>query len=137
MVVFGVTIVDVAMPSAREALGFATTDQQWIITAGCCGIGCRARYPVVYLISCSIFGADVPMTEQSKVLITGATGTVGRQVVSQLLDTGTAVRALVRDPASADLPGSVELVRGHLSDPATLTVALDGVGGGTLIAADR
>ena len=68
------------------------------------------------------------MTEHPKILVTGATGTVGRQVVSQLLDTGSEVRALVRDPDSAGLPGGVELLRGDLSDPASLTVALDGVG---------
>ncbi len=68
------------------------------------------------------------MTEHPKILVTGATGTVGRQVVSQLLDTGSEVRALVRDPGSAGLPGGVELLRGDLSDPASLTVALDGVG---------
>jgi len=68
------------------------------------------------------------MTEQPKILVTGATGTVGRQVVSQLLDTGGDVRALVRDPDSAGLPGGVEMLRGDLSDPASLTAALDGVG---------
>jgi len=68
------------------------------------------------------------MTEQPKILVTGATGTVGRQVVSQLLDTGSEVRALVRDPDSADLPGGVELLRGDLSDPASLAAALDSVG---------
>lgn len=67
------------------------------------------------------------MTAQPRILVTGATGTVGRQVVSQLLGTGTAVRALVRDPGSAGLPSSVELARGDLSDPASLTAALDGV----------
>ncbi len=68
------------------------------------------------------------MTEQPKILVTGATGTVGRQVVSQLLDTGSDVRALVRDPDSADLPGGDELLRGDLSDPASLAAALDSVG---------
>jgi uncharacterized protein YbjT (DUF2867 family) len=67
------------------------------------------------------------MTEQSAILVTGATGTVGRQVVSQLLDTGNTVRALVREPMSAVLPASVELVQGDLSDAATLPAALDGV----------
>lgn len=67
------------------------------------------------------------MTERGKVLVTGATGNVGRQVVSQLLDTGAAVRALVRDPDSADLPDSVEVVRGDLSAPDTLNACLDGV----------
>jgi EmrB/QacA subfamily drug resistance transporter len=33
MVVFDVTIVNVALPSAQRALGFADTDRQWIITA--------------------------------------------------------------------------------------------------------
>jgi EmrB/QacA subfamily drug resistance transporter len=33
MVVFDVTIVNVALPSAQQALGFADTDRQWIITA--------------------------------------------------------------------------------------------------------
>lgn len=33
MVVFDVTIVNIALPSAQRALGFASTDRQWIITA--------------------------------------------------------------------------------------------------------
>jgi EmrB/QacA subfamily drug resistance transporter len=33
MVVLDVTIVNIALPSAQRALGFATTDRQWIITA--------------------------------------------------------------------------------------------------------
>ena len=40
---------------------------------------------------------------QSVILVVGATGNVGRQVVSQLLPTGAAVRALARDPAAAGL----------------------------------
>jgi uncharacterized protein YbjT (DUF2867 family) len=73
------------------------------------------------------------MTDQSTILVTGATGTVGRQVVSQLLDTGNAVRALVRDTDSAGLPSSVELVRGDLLDPTDLTTALQGVAAAFLI----
>ncbi len=68
------------------------------------------------------------MTEHPTILITAATGTVGRQVVSQLLGIGVAVRAPVRDPDSAGLPSGVELVRGDLSDPASLAAALEGVG---------
>lgn len=71
-------------------------------------------------------GSSFAVAAQSKILVIGATGTVGRQVVSQLLDTGTGVRALVRDPDSAALPANVELVRGDLSDPADLTAASDG-----------
>lgn len=67
------------------------------------------------------------MTEQSKILVTGATGTVGGQVVSQLASTGVAVRALVRNPGSAGLPDGVEVARGDLSDPDSLDACLDGV----------
>lgn len=66
-------------------------------------------------------------------LVTGATGTVGRQVVAELLRLGRPVRALTRDPAKADFPDGVEVVRGDLTDPGTLTAALDGVTGLHLI----
>lgn len=68
------------------------------------------------------------------VLVTGATGNIGRQVVTQLFTNGDRqVRALVRDPATARLPPEVELVRGDLGEPDTLTDALDGVDGVFLI----
>ncbi len=60
------------------------------------------------------------------ILAIGATGTVGRHLVPQLVDRGLSVRALVRNPA-ADLPAAVERVVGDLADPATLGPALDGV----------
>ncbi|MFF0445910.1 NAD(P)H-binding protein [Streptomyces sp. NPDC004609] len=66
-------------------------------------------------------------------LVTGATGTVGRQVVRELLDRGHAVRALTRDPATADLPEGVEVVRGDLTEPESLAAALEGVTGLHLI----
>lgn len=44
------------------------------------------------------------MTEQSKILVTGASGNVGRKVVSRLLEADAEVRALIRDPVSASLP---------------------------------
>jgi uncharacterized protein YbjT (DUF2867 family) len=55
-----------------------------------------------------------------RVLVIGATGNIGRQVVSQLLATNVSVRALVRNPDSASLPAAVEMVRGDLTTPATL-----------------
>ncbi|MFJ8588497.1 NAD(P)H-binding protein [Streptomyces sp. NPDC093595] len=66
-------------------------------------------------------------------LVTGATGTVGRQVVAELLRLGQPVRALTRDPATAGLPEGVEVVRGDLTDPDTLAPALVGVAGLHLI----
>lgn len=59
-------------------------------------------------------------------LVTGATGAIGRAVVTQLIEAGVAVRALTRDPDSARLPQGT-MVRGDLADPATLDEALQGV----------
>lgn len=60
------------------------------------------------------------------VLVTGATGTIGRELLPQLLSTGATVRALTRNP-DADLPGHVEVAVADLSRPDTLTAAVDGV----------
>jgi uncharacterized protein YbjT (DUF2867 family) len=63
-----------------------------------------------------------------RILVTGATGNVGRLVVDELLALGaTDVRALTVDPARARLPASVEAVRGYLGRPATVRAALEGV----------
>ena len=61
------------------------------------------------------------------ILVTGATGTVGREVVSQLLAAGEPVRALTRHPERARLDARVDIVRGDLERPETLTAALQGV----------
>ncbi|HEV2855182.1 MAG TPA: NAD(P)H-binding protein [Thermoanaerobaculia bacterium] len=62
-----------------------------------------------------------------RIVVTGATGTVGRQVVSQLLTTDAQVRALTRNPDAAGLPPKVEVVRGDLTVPTTLDECLGGV----------
>jgi len=61
------------------------------------------------------------------VLVTGATGNVGRQVVEHLAKRGADVRALVRDPSRADLPAGVEVVQGDLLDVDALRGAFSGV----------
>ena len=61
------------------------------------------------------------------ILVTGATGNVGGLVVSGLLSTGAAVRAMTRNPDSAELPEDVGFVGGDLSAPGTLKTCLDGV----------
>lgn len=67
------------------------------------------------------------------ILVTGATGTVGGQIVRQLAEAGHAVRALTRDPSKADLPDGVEVVAGDLTDPDTLKGVFDGVTAAHLI----
>ncbi|MEO6853975.1 MAG: NmrA/HSCARG family protein [Rhodoferax sp.] len=61
------------------------------------------------------------------ILITGASGAIGHQVVQQLVDRGAAVRALVRDPAKTKFPAGVEVVRGDLLDVESLRRAMAGV----------
>ncbi|MCB8839928.1 SDR family oxidoreductase [Aurantimonas sp. VKM B-3413] len=60
------------------------------------------------------------------ILVTGATGNVGRNVVDQLVKRDADVRALVRDPAKADFPASVEVVKGDLLDVDALRQAFSG-----------
>jgi uncharacterized protein YbjT (DUF2867 family) len=71
------------------------------------------------------------------ILVTGATGTVGRYVLEGIAAADLKVRALVRDlekARSLDLP-LVEFVPGDLADPATLGPALTGVDRIVLISA--
>ncbi|MEV6557068.1 SDR family oxidoreductase [Nocardia sp. NPDC051756] len=61
------------------------------------------------------------------ILITGATGTIGSEIVRQLVARGEQVRALTRDPVQAQLPAGVEVVRGDYHDPASIAAATSGV----------
>lgn len=57
-------------------------------------------------------------------LITGATGNIGRELARELDTVGTGFRVLVRDPArAAELPASAERTLGNLDDLATLVPA--------------
>lgn len=62
-------------------------------------------------------------------LITGATGAVGRHLVATLLAGGADVRAVSRHPGTARLPAGVEVVAADPSRPDTLDDALSGVTG--------
>ena len=61
------------------------------------------------------------------ILVTGATGRVGRQVVNQLVNRGADVRVLVRDPSKADFPPAVTVVQGDMLDVDSLRKAFSGV----------
>jgi uncharacterized protein YbjT (DUF2867 family) len=61
-----------------------------------------------------------------RILVTGATGFVGRNVVAQLVGSGVEVRAMTR--STAQLPGA-ETVRGDLTVPATLEPLLSEMDG--------
>lgn len=66
---------------------------------------------------------------KATILIVGATGTVGSELVTRLLDGGRAVRILTRDPrkAAQRLGPRVEIVAGDLAHRASLDAALRGI----------
>ena len=63
-----------------------------------------------------------------KVLVTGATGEVGSELVQELLQRGVGVRALTRRQRTPDtFPEAVEMAVGDLSDPVSIGEAIKGV----------
>ena len=67
-------------------------------------------------------------TRVPPVLVTGATGRVGRVVVDLLMKAGVPVRALThRSEPAATLPANVEVVTGDLTVPESLDAGLRGV----------
>ncbi|SAL40816.1 NmrA family protein [Caballeronia sordidicola] len=61
------------------------------------------------------------------ILVTGATGAIGSQIVHRLVDEGASVRAVVRSPEKASLPAGVDVRKGDMTDIASMRAALDGV----------
>jgi uncharacterized protein YbjT (DUF2867 family) len=62
-----------------------------------------------------------------RVLVTGATGNVGRLLVDHLIKSDLQVRALTNNPTKAALPDGVEVFEGYLGRPNSLPAALEGV----------
>lgn len=58
------------------------------------------------------------------IVVTGATGNVGSEVVAALVARGQQVRAVVRDSQRASVPSGVEVVQGDLELPESLTSSL-------------
>src|ERR1700730_5718157 len=61
------------------------------------------------------------------ILVTGATGRVGRHVVEQLVKRDADVRVLVRDPLKANFPARVNVVQGEMLNIDSLRSAFAGV----------
>jgi uncharacterized protein YbjT (DUF2867 family) len=60
------------------------------------------------------------------IVVTGATGQVGRHVVRGLAEADAPVRAVTRRPSQAGLPAGVEVYEGDLETPESLLTALTG-----------
>jgi uncharacterized protein YbjT (DUF2867 family) len=61
-----------------------------------------------------------------KILVVGATGGLGRDVLASLLESGHNATALVRHPPNVALPAKVEMVEGDVLDPSSLSTAVKG-----------
>ncbi len=74
-------------------------------------------------------GSATAMAKGDWVLVAGATGKTGKLVVEQLVAADYKVRAMARNPetAKAALPSGVEIVKGDVTDPASLDSPMKGV----------
>jgi uncharacterized protein YbjT (DUF2867 family) len=63
------------------------------------------------------------------ILVTGATGNIGRPLIDLLYSQGARIRGVTRSPRTAALPAHVEVIEGNPSRPDTISSALRGVTG--------
>ena len=64
--------------------------------------------------------------DDGMILVTGASGTIGRRLVPLLAARAIPVRAMSRNPAGVPATAGVEVVRGGFDDPASLAAAVAG-----------
>lgn len=74
------------------------------------------------------------MSETSKILVTGASGNLGRSVVAALQDRGLNVVGGSTRPEAASLPDGISAVKADYRDPASIAAALQGMEGIFLMA---
>ncbi|WP_330251308.1 SDR family NAD(P)-dependent oxidoreductase [Nocardia sp. NBC_00565] len=60
------------------------------------------------------------------IVITGATGTIGSEIVRELAARGAPVRAVTRNPEQAQVPAGVEVIRGDYHDLDSMAAAMAG-----------
>ncbi|WP_250528272.1 SDR family oxidoreductase [Caballeronia sp. GAWG2-1] len=65
------------------------------------------------------------MTSIQKVLVIGATGSVGRLVVDELVQRNVAVRIVVRNPVASEFPTSVDIRSGNISEAQDIAKVLE------------
>src|SRR5262249_4073493 len=75
--------------------------------------------------------------ESLMILVTGATGHVGSELLTMLMRSNERVRAMTRRPEQARFPSGVEVVRADFDDAASLRAALNGVSGLFLMTAQH
>src|SRR4029450_2185744 len=87
----------------------------------------RLRGPVTFLRALPSLVTNTHPQGVDMIMVTGATGNVGRPLVTQLLDRGAKVRAISRHPKTAGLPDGAEVVQADPSQPDSLHTCFDGV----------
>jgi uncharacterized protein YbjT (DUF2867 family) len=75
-------------------------------------------------------------TMSAQLLLTGATGRLGKLVATELNQQGVAWRAFVRRPDAAKSLGAAEIVEGDFHTPASVMQAVDGIRTMILISGD-
>jgi len=72
-------------------------------------------------------GADTARTPMQRLLVIGATGGTGRQLLRQALERGMTVTALVRDPVRLDMSHArLTVIKGDVLDPVAVETAMAG-----------
>src|SRR5438067_12850316 len=72
-------------------------------------------------------GDSTLTAEIGRVLVTGGSGFVGANLVTELLERGHHVRSFDRAPSPLATHPRLEVLEGDICDPATVAVSVDGI----------